>query len=443
MNKKTEIITRAAPSPTGLFHIGGLRTTLYNYLFAKQNNGKFILRIEDTDQSRKVDQSEENIVKSIKAFDLNFDEGPFRQSENLKTYKKYAEELVSKKFAYVDNGSIRFRMSKTGTTQFTDIIRGSIKIENKIQEDFVILKTDGYPTYNLAHLVDDHDMNITHVIRGEEFISSMPKYIQLHQAFGWKLPQYAHLPLLLNQKREKLSKREGESAVYDFLDKGYLKEAIINFVALLGWHPSESDKELFTLDELLKEFRLENVQKAGAIFDIAKLDWINREHIKKMPLETLFERVKEYSNNTEISGFKINNSNLKKEKVLEILKLEQMRMTTFADLSQTFYMFNAMPKYDGALLQWKKMTKNKILNSLEFSKQLIESIQEKDFTEKNIETMLLKRATDMGDRGELLWPLRVALSGKEKSPSPFEIAAILGKKETVLRIENAHAIIKK
>src|SRR3989338_8538688 len=278
MNK---IRTRFAPSPTGFLHVGGLRTALYNYLFAKQRGGQFILRIEDTDRARVAEGAEENIIETLRIFGLNFDEGPLRQSEHLKRYKVLAGKLIQKGAAYEDTGAIRFKMPKEGVTKFTDIIRGEIRVENKTQEDFIILKSDGFPTYNLAHLVDDHDMAITHVIRGDEFISSMPKYIALHKAFGWELPKYAHLPLLLGKNRAKLSKREGDVAVKDFLDEGYLNEAILNFFALLGWHPSKSDKEIFTLEELIKEFKLEDVQKAGAIFDIQKLDWMNGEYIRK------------------------------------------------------------------------------------------------------------------------------------------------------------------
>ena len=211
-----EVRTRFAPSPTGFLHVGGLRTALYNYLFARQNGGKFILRIEDTDRARLVKGAEENILETLRIFDLNFDEGLVKQSEHLGRYKECAEKLIQKGAAYEDAGAIRFKMPKDGVTKFADIIHGEIQIENKTQEDFVILKSDGFPTYNLAHLVDDRDLAITHVIRGDEFISSVPKYIALHKAFGWDIPQYAHLPLLLNKERAKLSKREGEMASDSF-----------------------------------------------------------------------------------------------------------------------------------------------------------------------------------------------------------------------------------
>ena len=299
VENSNQIRVRFAPSPTGFLHVGGLRTALYNFLFAKQNNGQFILRIEDTDRARFVKGAEENILETLKTFGLNLDEEPIRQSEHLEKYKKYADELIGKDLPYQDEGAIRFKMPKEGTTAFEDIIRGRVEFENKDQEDFVLIKSDGFPTYNFAHVVDDHDMDISHVIRGEEFIPSVPKYIALHKAFGWIVPIYAHLPLLLNKSRAKLSKREGDVAVTDFLEKGYLVEALTNFIALLGWHPSKSEKEIFSLEELIKEFRLEDVQKGGAIFDLDKLDWFQKVwSVKlaegKLPQDhPLFEKVKQ------------------------------------------------------------------------------------------------------------------------------------------------------
>ena len=431
-----KIVTRFAPSPTGFLHVGGLRTALYNYLFAKQYGGKFLLRIEDTDRVRLVEGAEEGIIKTLHVFGLNFDEKQMRQSERIEIYKKYAQRLLEQGSAYEDNVAIRFKMPQEGIAQFTDIVRNVIAIENKGQEDFVILKSDGYPTYNLAHIVDDHETNVTHVIRGEEFISSMPKYIALHKALGLELPQYAHLPLLLNTKRVKLSKREGEVAVYDFLDKGYLPEAVLNFVALLGWHPKD-EQEIFSLEELIKKFRIEDVQKSGAIFDTIKLDWMNKEYIKRMSLETLFERVKKYGADTDQSDFKISGGALTEEKVFKILAVEQSRLTVFSELPQIFFMFGTMPEYDVSLLHWKDMSNEEIKNSLELSVNLLKAVSENNFTKENLEKIFLEKAKSFKDRGELLWPMRAALSGKKASPGPFEILEILGKKESLKRLENA------
>ncbi|MBI2023324.1 glutamate--tRNA ligase [Candidatus Giovannonibacteria bacterium] len=435
-----QIKTRFAPSPTGFLHVGGIRTALYNYLFAKQHGGKFILRIEDTDRARLVEGAEENIVGTLKDFGLDFDEGPNRQSENLEKYKKLAEELVSKGLAYADEGAIRFKMPNEGTIEFTDIIRGKIEIENKLQEDFVILKSDGYPTYNLAHLVDDHETGVTHVIRGEEFISSMPKYIALHRAFGWELPQYAHLPLLLNSKRAKLSKREGDVAVKDFLEQGYLKEAIINFVALLGWHPSQSDRELFSLEDLIKEFRLEDVQKAGAVFDLQKLDWMNGEYIRKTSPRKILELVRpnnKYIDDQLDDMIKNKPAFLSDEKIEQIIALEQPRLKKLSEIGDKIDFFFRTPEYDKELLRWKTMTDDEIKKSLNSAIQILQEVSEKNFTKEELEKLLLKKAEEIGDRGTLLWPLRTALSGKKASPGPFEIMDILGKEETLLRLNKA------
>ena len=433
MNNKVR--TRFAPSPTGFLHVGGLRTALYNYLFAKQNGGQFILRVEDTDRARVAEGAEENIIGTLRTFGLNFDEGPVRQSDNLGKYKERAEELIKKSAAYEDAGAIRFKMPKDGVTSFTDIIHGEIQIENKTQEDFIILKSDGFPTYNLAHLVDDHDMAITHVIRGDEFISSMPKYAALHGAFGWELPKYAHLPLLLGKNRAKLSKREGDVAVKDFLDEGYLKEAILNFVALLGWHPSKSDKEIFTLEELIKEFKLEDVQKAGAIFDTAKLDWMNGEYIRQKSPREILMYLKDV-------GRPLGRPTSKSEYLEKIIALEQPRLKKLSELPERTDYFFKEPEYDAALLKWKNMSAEEIGKSLDASKNILESVSDENFTKENMEKIFLEKAENLsagkaGDRGELLWPLRAALTGKKASPGPFEIMEILGKGTSISRLKIA------
>ncbi len=425
--------TRFAPSPTGLLHVGGLRTALYNYLFAKQNGGKFILRIEDTDRARLVEGAEQNIIETLRTFGLDFDEGPSRQSEHLEKYKELAEELIKKGSAYEDAGAIRFKMPKDGVTKFTDIVHGEIQIENKTQEDFIILKSDGFPTYNLAHLVDDHDMAITHVIRGDEFISSMPKYIALHNAFGWELPKYAHLPLLLGKNRAKLSKREGDVAVKDFLSDGYLKEAILNFVALLGWHP-KTEQEIFSLEDLIKEFKLEDVQKAGAIFDMAKLDWVNGEYIRKKSPRELLELA------SPCLGDFIKS---KPQDFLEkVIALEQPRLKKLSELPEKTDYFFKEPEYGAVLLKWKNMNNEEIKKSLETSKQILEQISDKDFNKANLEKIFLERAKDFKDRGELLWPLRAALTGRKASPGPFEIMEILEKEKSISRIQSAINMLK-
>ena len=322
MSKK--IITRFPPSPTGYLHVGSLRTALYNYLFSKKNKGKFYLRIEDTDQKRKIEGAEENLKKILKEFNINWDNKKVMiQSERINIYKEYAEKLVASDNAYycfcpkerlddlrknqqqknlppiydryclnlskneIEKNKIqkkfviRFKVKTNGITEIKDLVREKVNFDNKILDDPIIIKSDGFPTYHLASVIDDHEMGITHIIRGEEWLPSVPKHIMLYKAFGWNIPEFAHLPLLLNPDRSKLSKRQGDVAVEDYLKKGYLKETLLNFVLLLGWNPG-NEKEIFSLNEMIKEFSLEKVHKSGAIFNVQKLDWLNSEYIKKL-----------------------------------------------------------------------------------------------------------------------------------------------------------------
>ena len=329
---------RFAPSPTGYLHVGGLRTALYNYLFAKHNNGTFILRIEDTDRNRYVEGAVENLIGALKWAGLEFDEGPeaggdygpYMQSQRLDIYKKYADELILKGKAYycfctperllglrkeqekqklpqtkydkhclhlskeeIENNLtsgipkiVRLNVESNQTIKFDDIIREHIEFESNNVDDQVLIKSDGYPTYHLANVVDDHFMKITHVIRGEEWLSSTPKHVLLYDAFGWERPVFAHLPLLLNPDRSKLSKRQGDVAVEDYRDKGFINEALVNFVALLGWNAGD-DKEFYYMDDLINNFSLERVNKAGAVFDLQKLNWLNAEHLRKKSSQEL------------------------------------------------------------------------------------------------------------------------------------------------------------
>ena len=321
---KKKIITRFAPSPTGMLHIGGLRTALYSYLLAKQNKGKFILRIEDTDRSRFVEGAVDNIVSTLNQLGIKPDNDPYYQSEHLDNYKKYADKLVADGYAYhcfcsaerlkevrdkqiankqptkydshcrnLDEEEIkrmhqlekpfvvRLKMPQQEDIQFDDAIRGKVSINSANLDEQVIMKSDGFPTYHLAVVVDDYEMGVTHVVRGEEWLPSTPKHILLYKYLGWKLPIFAHMPLLLNKDRSKLSKRQGDVAASDYLNKGYLPAAIINFISLLGWHAS-NDREIFSFEELIKEFSLDRMNKAGAIFDLDKLNWFGSQYIQKM-----------------------------------------------------------------------------------------------------------------------------------------------------------------
>jgi glutamyl-tRNA synthetase len=457
-----KVKVRFPPSPTGFLHVGGLRTALFNFLFARKNNGIFALRIEDTDQARLVPGALENIVQSLHDFNIAADEGlywnngvkekgdfgPYEQSKRLDLYKKYSQELIDKKQAYycfcaperleelrknqeaakhapkydkhclklskeevekkIASGErhvIRLNVPADQTIRFTDMVHGEIKISTNDVDDQVLLKSDGFPTYHLANVVDDHLMQITHVIRGEEWIPSTPKHILLYSAFAWESPQFAHLPLLLSKEKKKLSKRDGDVAVKDFLEKGYLPEALLNFVAFLGWNP-KTEQEIFTLDELIKEFSFEKVNKSGAVFDLEKLDWINGLYIRRMDLDELFVRIKSYLPQAEGQP---------KEFILKILKLEQERLKKLSEIGERVKYFFEEPQYDPQLLVWKKSDKTAIKASFE---KLYEFLQSNEPTEVEIKKWI---EIEKLKTGEVLWPLRVALTGMEASPGPFEI----------------------
>jgi glutamyl-tRNA synthetase len=330
---------------------------------------------------------------------------------------------------------IRQKIDIEGFTEYEDIIRGLVKIKNELLDDQITIKSDGYPTYNFANVIDDNLMKITHVIRGEEYVSSTPKYIQLYQNFGWKVPEFAHLPLLLNPDKTKLSKRQGDVSVEDYISKGYLKEAIINFVALLGWNPGEgSTQEIFSIQELIEKFDLKKVHKAGAVFDIKKLDWINAQYIKKMDVDELYKNTLSFFEQKEF--FKNASNDKKTEEYLKkVLTVEKERLTKFSDVGEENKFFFQDTSYEKELLRWKNNTDEETKQALETSKKVLEEISDENWVFKNLEEKLLETAGDK--RGDLLWPLRVALTGAQKSPSPFEVAWVLGKKDTIDRISNA------
>ncbi len=487
------IKTRFAPSPTGYLHIGNLRTALYSYLFAKQNNGKFLLRIEDTDRKRYVADGVTNILKSLYWAGIVPDEGvkldcgstgeyqviqagnngPYIQSERLNIYKKYVDELIEKDHAYYcfctskrlaelreyqqdkklptgydgqcleinieeakkriltgEKYVVRMKMPKIGEIVFKDLIRGEVKIKNELVDDQVLLKSDGFPTYHLAVVVDDHLMEITHIIRGEEWISSVPKHIQLYKYFGWEVPQMAHLSLLLNSDKSKLSKRQGDVAVEDYIKKGYLPETIVNFIAFLGWNPG-GDKELFTLDELIKEFSLEKVGKSGAVFNLEKLDWYSTQHIKATDLTELTNKCLPF---LEKAGFK----NEKFDWLKKVVNLEKERISKLSDLPDAIRFIFELPNYDSNLLVWKKSIAQETKNNLIKLKEFLNTISVQEW---NLTTLQQKVGewikTSNLTNGEVLWPIRVALSGQQNSPGPYEIADVLGKEKTIERIELA------
>jgi glutamyl-tRNA synthetase len=473
-----EVRTRFAPSPTGYMHIGNLRTALYEYLIAKSQNGKFILRIEDTDQERLVEDSVDVIYKTLKIAGLNHDEGPdiggaygpYIQSERKSTYLPYAKELIEKGEAYYcfctkerlavlredhekagiahrydrcclslskdeikkklvnkEQYVIRQKMPQDGSTTFKDAVYGDITVENNQLEDQVLVKSDGLPTYNFANVVDDHLMEITHVIRGCEYLSSAPKYNLLYTAFGWDVPVYVHLPLIVKPDGTKMSKRSGDASFEDLLSMGYVVDAVINYIALLGWSPG-TVQEMFSLKDLEETFSIQGISKSPAAFDYNKLNWFNGEYIRKLSLEEFHEIAKPYYKGI-ISEEKFD---LKK-----ISKILQARTDVLNTIPEKIDFFENLPEYDNALYIHKKMktTPENSLESLKAALEVLEGIN--DWSEQVIHDSLLGLVEKMGIKnGQMLWPIRTAISGKDVTPGgAIEIAEILGKEETINRIK--------
>ncbi|MAG44293.1 glutamate--tRNA ligase [bacterium] len=481
--EKIKVITRMAPSPTGLFHIGGARTALYNYLFAKQNNGEFILRIEDTDKERSKLKWEKNIKTSLTWLNLKWDR-EYKQSKRLNIYKKYLNKLVKSERVYKcyctekeldkmrkeqesrgvppkyigkcrnlknDNQRekhvLRFKVNNkiiskacfsrfARKIEFKDLIRGKLKFDTNLIGDFIIAKSLDEPLYNFANVIDDAQMQISHVIRGEEHLSNTPRQIIIYNALNLKIPKFAHLPLILGSDRSKMSKRHGAVSIEHYKNQGYLSEALINFMALLGWNPGQgSTKEIFSIKELIKQFTLQKVQKAGAVFNLDKLNWMNREYIKKLDFQT-------YKNKIPKSKF----TALQRKQITKLIfNIEKERAITLNEIGQGVeFLFKDKLNYDSNLLKWKDMDNAEIKSGLETVHKALFSLSEKNFTKENLEKMLLPLSEELGktahnkfDRGKLLWPLRVALTGEKNSPGPFEAGELLGKKKALDRIQSA------
>ena len=501
MPKKEEIRVRIAPSPTGYLHIGTARTALFNYLFAKNQVGKFILRIEDTDLERSDEKFTKEIIKSLHWLGIDYDEGPdvkgpygpYRQSERLETYKKYLQQLLNENKAYYcfcteeelekdrqeqmkrgdapiycgrcadltpeevkkfqDKGKksiIRFRMPDTKII-FDDMIKGSLEFETKLIGDIAIAKNLEAPLYNFAVVVDDETMEISHVIRGEDHISNTPKQIAMIEALGFKRPKYAHIPLTLAPDRTKLSKRHGATAITDYKEMGYLPEAMINFIAFMGWNP-KTDQEFFTKEELVKNFSMANMNKAAAIFNIEKLNWLNGHYIRQMDLSDLTEKCIPYLETANlISKMEDNEWKITETKepiavkqIKEIIALEQERLIKLEDLPELVsFFFKKELTYDKQLLIWKKMSADDVAERLSAVLKLLTGVTEKNF-KKNILEEKIKKLIEENKlgTGETLWPLRVALTGRKASPPPFDVAEILGKEKTLERIREAKSSLK-
>lgn len=459
------IRTRFAPSPTGTLHIGGARTALFNYLFARQQKGEFLLRIEDTDKERSRPEFEKDIIESLKWLGLDWDGEIIYQSKRLDVYEKYLkklldedkifwcphqkEELEIEKEGQIDRresprhicdfrqgganeGILRFKNDAKGKIIFIDLIRGEISFEAGLLGDFSAAKNLKEPLFLFANALDDSLLGITHIIRGEDHISNTPKQIMILEALGLQRPEYAHLPLILGKDRSKLSKRHGAAAVYEYKEQGYLPQAIVNFMALLGWHP-EHEREVFSKEELLKEFLLKRVQKAGAVFDLEKLNWLNKEHIKITDNKILAEL---------ISPFLKQDWQKSSEYLEKIIELEKPRLTVLKDIADKIDFFFKEPEFDKNLLKWKEtQSLEDVKENLGKVYELLKEIPEREFRKEKIEEILMPFAEEKG-RGDVLWPMRVALSGRKQSPGPFEIAEVLGKDKTLKRIENALSLIK-
>lgn len=480
-----EVRTRFAPSPTGYMHIGNLRTALYEYLIAKSQGGKFILRIEDTDQERQVEGAVDVIYNTLRMTGLEHDEGPdiggeygpYVQSERMGMYMDYAKELVEKGEAYycfctkerleslkesnaegaafakydrhclglskeevqakLDAGEpfvIRQKMPDSGTTTFSDVVYGDITVENTELDDQILMKADGFPTYNFANVVDDHLMHITHVVRGSEYLSSTPKYNLLYKAFGWEPPVYVHLPAVMRDAHHKLSKRHGDKSFEDLVREGYVVEAIVNYIALLGWSPSGT-QEIFSLKELEENFDMAGLSKSPAIFDIKKLTWMNSEYLKAMDFDKFYAlaepKLKEALGDTDLD--------LKK-----IAALLQKRLETLNDIPGLVEFFKTLPEYGTELYTHKKMKTNDeiALSSLEAALPVLENLA--DWNTTSIHDALMALVGELGIKnGQLLWPVRTALSGEPTSPGgAMELADILGKEESLRRIRKGIELLK-
>ena len=472
--------TRFAPSPTGRMHVGNLRTALYAYLIAKHENGKFMLRIEDTDQERFMEGALEIIYRTLEKTGLVHDEGPDkdggvgpyvqseRQAQGL--YMKYAKQLIEQGNAYycfcdkerleslrtevagkeitvydkhclhlskeeieanLAAGKpyvIRINMPTEGTTTFHDELYGDITVENNELDDMILIKSDGYPTYNFANVIDDHLMGITHVVRGNEYLSSAPKYNRLYEAFGWEVPKYVHCPLITNEDHQKLSKRCGHSSYEDLIEQGFLTEAVVNFVALLGWSPS-SDEEIFSLEELVKEFDYHRISKSPAVFDMVKLRWMNGEYMKKMDDEKFYEMALPYIK-------EVITKDLDFHKIAAMVKT---RIEVFPDIKDHIDFFEQVPEYDTSMYNHKKMksTEASSLQVLQEVKPLLET--QDDYSNDALFAMLSAYAKEHGYKiGFVMWPIRTALSGKQMTPAgATEILEVLGKEESLVRIQAA------
>ncbi len=477
MPEKELVRVRIAPSPTGFLHLGTIRTALFNYLYAKKEGGTFLIRIEDTDTQRSLPVYEESILGGLRKLGIVWDEGPdvggaygpYRQSERTELYARYIQQLLDEKKAYWcfcskeeleeekramlsqglfpkyggkcrrltpeqvaekqkagEGAVIRLLVPADATIAFDDIIRGTISVNSSTIGDIVIAKGVSAPLYNFAVVIDDELMKITHVIRGEDHISNTPKQLLIQNALGFSRPHYAHLPLILSPDRSKLSKRNLETSFDEYLKDGYLPQAIVNFIGLLGWHPDD-DQEIMGIEEMIQKFSLRRVQKAGAIFAMDKLDWFNEQYIKTMPLETLIATLDPFVP----SHWKENTARL--AAAVNIVRERMKKLSEFQELAVLFF---ERGEYPGSLLSWHDADAEKTKTLLETARDVLADMPADAFHQKDLEEKIMPLADQIG-RGDLLWPLRTALSGQKNSPGPFEIMSVLGRDESLGRIGRA------
>lgn len=456
--------TRIAPSPTGKLHIGTARAALFNYLFTRKQKGVFVLRIEDTDKQRSRKEFEEDIIDGLSWLSLSWDEF-YRQSERSSLYRSHLEALLAGGKAFYcfcpseetgggvhfcpgrddvgtksnrGGGIIRFKTAKDREVAFEDAIRGRVVFNTNEVGDFSLAKSLEEPLFNFTLAVDDFDMGITHVIRGEDHISNVPKHILVQEALGFSTPIYAHLPLILGPDRSKLSKRHGAAALSDYRAQGYLPEALINFMAFLGWNPGD-EREFFTLEELIGEFSLSRVKKGGSIFNIDRLNFTNRHYMKALSPDALLREVFPFFEKRYGAAVL---KDVGKKNLTSMVLLERERANTLAEFPEKLDFFFALPSYEKNLLLWKSLDNSAIRTNLQNLEGIIEEIPLSRYNKEELErTLLAEVEKRTGDRGEYLWPLRVALSGKQHSPSPFDIASLLGKEETLRRIFHAISLL--
>jgi glutamyl-tRNA synthetase len=491
MNIQKKIVTRFAPSPTGFLHIGGVRTALFAWAYARQNNGTFILRIEDTDKAREVPGSITHIIESLKWVGIEWDEGvdiggpnaPYLQSERLASYRKYAQILVDKGYAYADpytqeeveafrlkaqeekrpflfrdhrpenppmwDGTqpLRFKVTNIKTSTWTDLVYGELSAGPEALDDFILIKSDGYPTYNLSHMIDDLEMGVTHIMRADEFIASTPKFLALYEALEITPPVFVTLPpIMAPDGKKKLGKRDGAKDILDYKAEGYLPQAMLNFLAFIGWSPSD-DTEVFTSLEFIKAFDISRIHHSGGGFNVIKLDWFNREHLKKLSVSEQEAYIEKYTpdNIKNLSGYS-------KDVLLKITPVVLERISKGSDLvamaeAGELSCYFSTPSYEKDVLFFKSTKipedgRYEILtNYLTSLIGDLNTIDESNFTKEIVKETIWPRACEVG-RGDILWPMRYALSGLDRSPDPFILAEIFGKEETISRLNNAILILK-